>query len=124
MLCQTTQVCVCMACHYWILGWSQARCSWNGALRIKDAAACVITRGSEKRALQCFGQHNDQWTGPCELHSYLASAGIDGVKVDVQNILETLGAGHGGRVLLARKYQQALEASVARNFPDNGIIYA
>lgn len=57
-----------------------------------------------------------------ELHSYLASAGIDGVKVDVQNILETLGAGHGGRVLLARKYHQALEASVARNFPDNGII--
>ena len=40
-----------------------------------------------------------------ELHSYLASAGIDGVKVDVQNILETLGADHGGRVLLARKYQ-------------------
>nr|CAB3483359.1 unnamed protein product [Digitaria exilis] len=57
-----------------------------------------------------------------ELHSYLASAGVDGVKVDVQNILETLGAGHGGRVLLARKYQQALEASIARNFPDNGII--
>jgi len=51
-----------------------------------------------------------------------ASAGIDGVKVDVQNILETLGADHGGRVLLARKYQQALEASIARNFPDNGII--
>ncbi|KAG2579574.1 hypothetical protein PVAP13_6NG271332 [Panicum virgatum] len=57
-----------------------------------------------------------------ELHSYLASAGVDGVKVDVQNILETLGAGHGGRVLLSRKYQQALEASIARNFPDNGII--
>lgn len=57
-----------------------------------------------------------------ELHSYLASAGIDGVKVDVQNILETLGGGHGGRVLLARKYHQALEASIARNFPDNGII--
>ncbi|XP_058218967.1 probable galactinol--sucrose galactosyltransferase 1 [Rhododendron vialii] len=57
-----------------------------------------------------------------ELHSYLASAGIDGVKVDVQNILETLGAGHGGRVKLARKYHQALEASVLRNFHDNGII--
>lgn len=57
-----------------------------------------------------------------ELHSYLASAGINGVKVDVQNILETLGAGHGGRVKLARKYHQALEASIARNFPDNGII--
>ncbi|XP_015881674.3 probable galactinol--sucrose galactosyltransferase 1 [Ziziphus jujuba] len=57
-----------------------------------------------------------------ELHSYLSSAGINGVKVDVQNILETLGAGHGGRVKLARKYHQALEASIARNFPDNGII--
>lgn len=57
-----------------------------------------------------------------KLHSYLASAGIDGVKVDVQNILETLGAGHGGRVKLTRKYHKALEASIAKNFPDNGII--
>ncbi|XP_068340392.1 probable galactinol--sucrose galactosyltransferase 2 [Pyrus communis] len=57
-----------------------------------------------------------------ELHSYLASCGIDGVKVDVQNIIETLGAGHGGRVSLTRSYHQALEASVARNFPDNGCI--
>ncbi|KAA8549838.1 hypothetical protein F0562_001522 [Nyssa sinensis] len=29
---------------------------------------------------------------------------------------------HGGRVKLARKYHQALEASILRNFPDNGII--
>ncbi|EXB51057.1 hypothetical protein L484_023760 [Morus notabilis] len=57
-----------------------------------------------------------------ELHSYLSSAGINGVKVDVQNILETLGAGHGGRVKLTTKYHRALEASIARNFPDNGII--
>ncbi|RZC45984.1 hypothetical protein C5167_038925 [Papaver somniferum] len=57
-----------------------------------------------------------------ELHSYLASAGIDGVKVDVQNILETLGAGHGGRVKISRRYHQALEASISRNFRDNGII--
>lgn len=57
-----------------------------------------------------------------ELHAYLATAGIDGVKVDVQNILETLGAGHGGRVKLARKYHQALEASIAGNFANNDII--
>ncbi|KAL3533801.1 hypothetical protein ACH5RR_007322 [Cinchona calisaya] len=57
-----------------------------------------------------------------ELHSYLASCGVDGVKVDVQNIIETLGAGHGGRVSLTRSYHQALEASVGRNFPDNGCI--
>lgn len=57
-----------------------------------------------------------------ELHAYLASCGVDGVKVDVQNIIETLGAGHGGRVSLTRAYNQALEASIARNFPDNGCI--
>uniref|UniRef100_A0A6N2KJL7 galactinol--sucrose galactosyltransferase n=1 Tax=Salix viminalis TaxID=40686 RepID=A0A6N2KJL7_SALVM len=57
-----------------------------------------------------------------ELHSYLAAAGIDGVKVDVQCILETLGAGLGGRVELTRQYHQALDASVARNFHDNGCI--
>ncbi|XP_028790452.1 probable galactinol--sucrose galactosyltransferase 6 [Neltuma alba] len=57
-----------------------------------------------------------------ELHSYLAHAGVDGVKVDVQCILETLGGGLGGRVELTRQYHQALDASIARNFPDNGCI--
>lgn len=57
-----------------------------------------------------------------ELHTYLAAAGIDGVKVDVQCILETLGAGLGGRVALTNQYHKALDASVASNFPDNGCI--
>ena len=57
-----------------------------------------------------------------ELHSYLADAGVDGVKVDVQCILETLGGGLGGRVELTRQYHQALDSSVAKNFPDNGCI--
>ncbi|KAF0901643.1 hypothetical protein E2562_003596 [Oryza meyeriana var. granulata] len=57
-----------------------------------------------------------------ELHAYLAAAGVDGVKVDVQCILETLGDGHGGRVSLTRQFHQALDASIAKNFPDNGII--
>lgn len=57
-----------------------------------------------------------------ELHSYLASAGVDGVKVDVQCILETLGAGFGGRVELTAQYHRALDASISRNFPDNGCI--
>ncbi|KAG6414235.1 hypothetical protein SASPL_126953 [Salvia splendens] len=57
-----------------------------------------------------------------ELHSYLSAAGIDGVKVDAQCILETLGAGLGGRVEITKQYHQALDASVARNFPDNGCI--
>lgn len=57
-----------------------------------------------------------------ELHNNLASAGVDRVKVDVQCVLETLGAGLGGRVELTRQYHQAIDASIARNFPDNGCI--
>ncbi|KAH9610837.1 hypothetical protein KSS87_005284 [Heliosperma pusillum] len=57
-----------------------------------------------------------------DLHKYLASNGVDGVKVDVQCILETLGAGLGGRVEVTKQYHQALDASVSRNFPDNGCI--
>uniref|UniRef100_A0A0E0KRY9 galactinol--sucrose galactosyltransferase n=1 Tax=Oryza punctata TaxID=4537 RepID=A0A0E0KRY9_ORYPU len=59
--------------------------------------------------------YNDQ-------HSYLSSVGVDGVKVDVQNVMETLGKGFGGRVALTRKYQQALEESIARNFKGNNLI--
>ncbi|CAH9145747.1 unnamed protein product [Cuscuta epithymum] len=57
-----------------------------------------------------------------DMHSYLASAGVDGVKVDVQCILETLGSGFGGRVEITKQYHQALDSSVSKNFPDNGII--
>lgn len=56
------------------------------------------------------------------LHKYLVSQGVDGVKVDVQNILETIAAGLGGRVSLTRQFQQALESSIAANFEDNSII--
>ncbi|KAF9590712.1 hypothetical protein IFM89_036836 [Coptis chinensis] len=37
-------------------------------------------------------------------------------------VLETLGENLGWRVQLTRQYHQALDASVAKNFPDNGII--
>ncbi|KAJ3695484.1 hypothetical protein LUZ60_000861 [Juncus effusus] len=57
-----------------------------------------------------------------EMHEYLAECGVDGVKVDVQCILETLGSGLGGRVRITRQFHQALDASVSKNFKDNGII--
>ncbi|CAI9112857.1 OLC1v1013357C2 [Oldenlandia corymbosa var. corymbosa] len=57
-----------------------------------------------------------------DYHAFLASCCVDGVKVDVQNILETLGSGHGGRISLTQKYQQALEESIARNFKENNLI--
>ena len=40
-----------------------------------------------------------------ELHSYLAASGIDGVKVDVQNVLTIVGSGFGGRVALTSQCQ-------------------
>ncbi|XVE56686.1 hypothetical protein DITRI_Ditri04bG0030600 [Diplodiscus trichospermus] len=57
-----------------------------------------------------------------DLHSYLSCSGVDGVKVDAQNMIETLGSGYGGRVALTRQYQQALEQSTSRNFKDNNLI--
>lgn len=57
-----------------------------------------------------------------DLHGYLVSQEVDGVKVDVQNILETVTAGSGGRVPLTRCFHQSLEKSIFNNFRDNGII--
>lgn len=57
-----------------------------------------------------------------DLHSYLVSQNVDGVKVDVQNILETMATGLGGRVSLTKQFQKALEKSIAANFQDNSII--
>lgn len=51
-----------------------------------------------------------------DLHSSLARQGVDGVKVDVQALLEGLSAGQGGRVTLARAVRRALEDSVRRHF--------
>ncbi|XP_027153956.1 probable galactinol--sucrose galactosyltransferase 2 [Coffea eugenioides] len=57
-----------------------------------------------------------------DLHSYLANSGVDGVKVDVQNVIATLGSGHGGRVAITRKYLGALDESIDKNFRDNNLI--
>ena len=57
-----------------------------------------------------------------DLHIYIASSGADGVKVDIQNVVETLAAGYQGRVKLMKIYQEALEECVAENFKDNNLI--
>lgn len=51
-----------------------------------------------------------------DYHASLAAQGVDGVKVDVQAMLEAVAAGRGGRVALHRAYRAALDASVARRF--------
>ncbi|KAL0277984.1 UNVERIFIED_CONTAM: putative galactinol--sucrose galactosyltransferase 2 [Sesamum radiatum] len=44
------------------------------------------------------------------------------LRFDVQNLLETLGAGHGGRVSITKKYHEALDESIEKNFRDNNLI--
>jgi raffinose synthase len=56
------------------------------------------------------------------LHSRLAAAGVDGVKVDAQALIGTLGAGWGGGSELARAMHGALNESVERHFPDGSVI--
>ncbi|CAL4915839.1 unnamed protein product [Urochloa decumbens] len=56
------------------------------------------------------------------MHSYLAGAGVTGVKVDVIHTLEYVCEDHGGRVELAKAYYDGLSKSIAKNFDGTGII--
>ncbi len=51
-----------------------------------------------------------------DYHGYLASQGVDGVKVDSQAVFEAIAQGQGGRVRLTRVYREALERSVRNHF--------
>ncbi|KAF8014876.1 hypothetical protein BT93_H0616 [Corymbia citriodora subsp. variegata] len=56
------------------------------------------------------------------MHSYLASVGITGVKVDVIHTLEYVSEDYGGRVELAKAYYKGLSDSLAKNFKGSGLI--
>ncbi|XP_020101334.1 stachyose synthase-like [Ananas comosus] len=56
------------------------------------------------------------------MHSYLASAGVTGVKVDVTHALEYVCEEYGGRVELAKEYYDGLSKSLVKNFNGTGII--
>ncbi|PQQ08157.1 hypothetical protein Pyn_09630 [Prunus yedoensis var. nudiflora] len=51
-----------------------------------------------------------------DLQSYLASCNVDGVKVDVQNVLELLGSGYGAHVALMRRSKQGAATRVSEDF--------
>lgn len=57
-----------------------------------------------------------------DMHAYLASCGVDGVKVDVQGTIGLVGSEVEGGTALAEKYHESLEASVAQHFPGNHLI--
>lgn len=50
------------------------------------------------------------------IHSYLSSCNVDGVKVDVQATATMLGAGRGGSAVATREMVQAMERSVSKTF--------
>ncbi|EOY20863.1 Raffinose synthase family protein, putative [Theobroma cacao] len=56
------------------------------------------------------------------LHSHLESVGIDGVKIDVIEVLELLSEDYGGHVELSKAYFKALTASLRKHFNGNGVI--
>lgn len=73
---------------------------------------------------------NEQWWGAVvglpagdkaarffdDYHAALARAGVDGVKVDSQSVLEGVATGQGGRVPLTAAFRAGLEESVEKHF--------
>lgn len=57
-----------------------------------------------------------------DYYSYFVSIDVDGVKVDVQNAVEIIGFGYGGRVYLIGFYQKVFEEFIVRNFKQNNLI--
>jgi hypothetical protein len=56
------------------------------------------------------------------MHTQLARAGVDGVKVDSQAITAILGEGRGGGSAFARAFIMEMESSVQKNFGENNCI--
>lgn len=56
-----------------------------------------------------------------EFHKYLKASGIDGVKIDVQYVIEGVEETTGGRIKTFNIYQSAKEKSVHENFSDNAV---
>lgn len=131
----TLQPTVAMAKHEFgvqrVLAWHAIVGSWGGAEgeRLPDYGIRDTPRCFGSGILQVNPAYNHMWggliglPGPADIerfyddfHRLLAAQGIDGVKVDVQAVLEGCATGAGGRVALIQAYRQALEGSVARHF--------
>lgn len=56
------------------------------------------------------------------LHSYLASCGVDGLKVDVQATVAMFGWDSGGYAAISSRFHSSLEDSVAERLPGNAML--
>lgn len=115
-----------------VMVWHALHGYWGGVDCEAFARYGAVTRGRNNgtELLRRAPHVNQQWWGHYagvippqgiaafyeDLHRGLAEAGIDGVKVDVQAMIEGLSTGSGGRVAMTGAYRRALEASVQRHF--------
>lgn len=115
-----------------VMVWHAFHGYWGGVDAEAFARYGAATRGRNNgiELLRRAPNVNQQWWGHFagvippsgiaafyeDLHRGLAESGIDGVKVDVQAMIEGLSTGGGGRVAMAGAYRRALEASVRRHF--------
>ncbi|KAI4295150.1 hypothetical protein MLD38_040605 [Melastoma candidum] len=84
---------------------------------MEDLAVVKIVEGGIGLVNPC--QANNLYDA---MHSYLADAGITGVKVDVIHCLEYVSEDFGGRVNLAKEYYKGLTNSLIKNFKGSGLI--
>lgn len=115
-----------------VMVWHAFHGYWGGVDDDAFARYGAATRGRSNgvELLRRAPHANHQWWGHYagvippqgiaafyeDLHRGLAEAGIDGVKVDVQAMIEGLSTGLGGRVAMSGAYRRALEASARRHF--------
>lgn len=115
-----------------VIVWHAVHGYWGGV----DAESLPVygvepaTRSYSEEVLAHGPKWNDQYWGPevgrpasaqlgafySDYHQYLASQGVDGVKVDNQASVECLGAGQGGRVAIMQATRRALEHSTRTHF--------
>lgn len=105
---------------------------WSGVdtTAFADYGARDALRNYGPGILAHMPSHNLDWWGQfsglippdqiarfyADYHASLKAAGVDGVKVDNQGVLESLAFNTGGRVALTRAYREGLESSVRQHF--------
>jgi raffinose synthase len=118
------------------LVWHALNGYWGGvdpdAGEMQKYSPRAVVKRSSPAVLEAAPNLDEWWGGTLGLvpgeqahrffhdyHRELRAQGVDGVKVDVQTQLESAAVGEGGRVVLTRRYHEALEGSVAVHFGGN-----
>ncbi len=114
------------------LVWHAVAGYWGGVSgeHLRDYGVVSQTRQFGEGILFHAPTFNQEWWGSVfglvpassiarfydDYHASLAAAGVDGIKVDSQAVLESVAIGQGGRVPLTRAYRAGLEQSAQKHF--------